>query len=207
MLRPRLVCSLFVIGLLGVALAGCSRWFPHGGGDHDSAISILAPGDHSQVPAAGTVDVLVRLDHHLAPSTLRVRLSTGDHHAVDLTGRLHSTSRGYATTLTAVDLTPGLSRIIATARRSRHHSQQQLAIATVSWEPAVDATLASRCDFLGQSRCALPFPNDWFTDRDSTTDTGRRVQPQRGVAHRERRRRAHRPAPTGTRTTASAPAR
>jgi hypothetical protein len=176
MLRPKLVGSLFVIGVMAVALAGCSRGFPHGGGGgHDSAITIVAPGDHSQVNVSGNVDVLIRVDRHLAASTLRLQLVTGGRRAVDLTSRLHATAHGFATTLTAADLAPGLSRIVATARGSWRHAEPQLAIATVSWEPAVDATLASRCDFLGQSRCALPFPNDWLTTRDPSTDTGRRV--------------------------------
>src|SRR5262249_19531875 len=31
------------------------------------------------------------------------------------------------------------------------------------------------CDFLDPSVCLYPFPNDWFTVPDATTDTGRRV--------------------------------
>jgi hypothetical protein len=32
-----------------------------------------------------------------------------------------------------------------------------------------------RCDFLDGADCLLPFPNDWFTTSDATTDTNRRV--------------------------------
>jgi hypothetical protein len=31
------------------------------------------------------------------------------------------------------------------------------------------------CDFLDTRKCLYPFPNDWFTVEDDTTDTGRRV--------------------------------
>jgi hypothetical protein len=31
------------------------------------------------------------------------------------------------------------------------------------------------CDFLDQAKCLYPFPNDYFTVRDRSTDTGRRV--------------------------------
>ncbi len=34
---------------------------------------------------------------------------------------------------------------------------------------------ACPCDFLDPSLCLYPFPNDWFTVADPTTDTGRRV--------------------------------
>lgn len=39
----------------------------------------------------------------------------------------------------------------------------------------VDVTDAARCDFLDQSYCLFPFPNDAFTVLDPSTDTGRRV--------------------------------
>jgi hypothetical protein len=44
--------------------------------------------------------------------------------------------------------------------------------------PPVDLTNAQRCDFIGQqqgSRCLLPFPDDYYTVRDNSTPTGRRV--------------------------------
>jgi hypothetical protein len=44
--------------------------------------------------------------------------------------------------------------------------------------PNVDLSAADRCDFIGQqggSRCLLPFPDDYYTVRDRTTATGRRV--------------------------------
>ena len=41
--------------------------------------------------------------------------------------------------------------------------------------PGVDLTNADRCDFLDPAQCLLPWPNDYFTVRDRTTETGRRV--------------------------------
>ncbi|MGZ6996268.1 MAG: hypothetical protein ACXVIM_13735, partial [Acidimicrobiia bacterium] len=170
-----------LMGLLALGLAGCARWFPHGHGGFDRSLTIVTPRDRLQVPADGTVPVLVRVDRPLTASTLRLALATGGRPPVDLTARLHETPQGFAATLTSTDLVPGLSRLIVSARPSRHdaeeaqHSDTSFASAMLSWEPAVDVSLATRCDFLGQSRCALPFPNDWFPVRDSSAATGRRV--------------------------------
>ncbi len=44
--------------------------------------------------------------------------------------------------------------------------------------PPVDLSAANRCDFIGQqsgSTCLLPFPDDYYTVRDDSTPTGRRV--------------------------------
>ncbi len=42
-------------------------------------------------------------------------------------------------------------------------------------ELCVPALKDNMCDFLDPSACMYPFPNDWFTVPDSTTDTKRRV--------------------------------
>ncbi len=42
-------------------------------------------------------------------------------------------------------------------------------------ELCVPALKDNVCDFLDPSECMYPFPNDWFTVADPTTDTGRRV--------------------------------
>ena len=41
--------------------------------------------------------------------------------------------------------------------------------------PPIDTSSAGRCDFLDPSVCLQPFPNDWFTRPDRSSDTGRRV--------------------------------
>ncbi len=176
MRRPKLAGSLLGITLLALVLAGCAHWLPHGhDGGPRSPITIVAPGDHSQVAASGAVGVLLRVDRPLAPSTVRLGLVTGRHAPVDLTSRLHAGPQGLTASLTAADLVPGLTRLVASAAGPWHHAERRYTFATISWEPAVDTSTAARCDFLGQSRCLLPFPNDWFTIRDTTTDTGRRV--------------------------------
>ena len=40
---------------------------------------------------------------------------------------------------------------------------------------ATDVEVVAGCDFLDPRKCLYPFPNDWFTVEDDTTDTGRRV--------------------------------
>jgi hypothetical protein len=52
--------------------------------------------------------------------------------------------------------------------------------ASAAPRPPVDVDLsdADRCDFIGEQQgtpCLLPFPNDYYTVRDSSTATGRRV--------------------------------
>lgn len=39
----------------------------------------------------------------------------------------------------------------------------------------IDLAHADRCDFIGNGDCLFPFPNDYFTVRDRSTPTGRRV--------------------------------
>lgn len=44
--------------------------------------------------------------------------------------------------------------------------------------PSDTASTASRCDFLDAAHCMLPFPNDYYTVADKSTDTGRRLNLQ-----------------------------
>ena len=39
----------------------------------------------------------------------------------------------------------------------------------------IDTTNGDRCDFLDPAVCLQPWPNDYFTVADATTDTGRRL--------------------------------
>ena len=43
------------------------------------------------------------------------------------------------------------------------------------------AAQAAKCDPIGGGACLLPFPNDYFTKRDASTETGRRLNLQRAV--------------------------
>ena len=38
-----------------------------------------------------------------------------------------------------------------------------------------DIPTFDRCDFLNREYCMFPFPNDYFTVEDASTDTGRRI--------------------------------
>jgi hypothetical protein len=176
MRRPVGTGAVAVVAVLAVGLAGCARMFPEPGGDptHD-AITILAPADRTQVAAGGTVGVMLHVERPLSPSTLRLQLLADGRAPIDLTARLQRNDRTFWTSLTSTDLVPGLNRLLATAGVPGRGARSRSALATISWEPAVDVSLAGRCDFLGQSRCYLPFPNDWFTVPDARTDTGRRV--------------------------------
>ena len=41
--------------------------------------------------------------------------------------------------------------------------------------PAIDTSNADRCDFMDPTVCLQPWPNDYFTRADASTDTGRRL--------------------------------
>src|SRR5690242_13789176 len=41
--------------------------------------------------------------------------------------------------------------------------------------PPIDTSNADRCDFLDPAVCLQPWPNDYFTVADPSTDTGRRL--------------------------------
>src|SRR5688572_7723493 len=43
------------------------------------------------------------------------------------------------------------------------------------------AAEGAKCDPIGGGACLLPFPNDYFTQRDASTETGRRLNLQRSV--------------------------
>jgi hypothetical protein len=50
-----------------------------------------------------------------------------------------------------------------------------LPMATVAAAPIVPVTTAVSCDPIDPAACLLPFPNDFFTAADATTDTGLRI--------------------------------
>ncbi len=68
-------------------------------------------------------------------------------------------------------------RLRASARGSS--STRELTRDTVPCKPRrIDLSAASRCDFIGAqdgSLCLLPFPDDYYTVRDPSTETGRRI--------------------------------
>jgi len=140
----------------------------------------VSPADRSQVDGSGALDVALRVERPLDPATVTLASTAPSRAPIDLTARLVRDGRDLRAQLTAADLTQGLDQLVATARFARHGNgwaPRVTSTVTVSWEPQVDVTNADRCDFIGlsPSRCVLPFPNDWFTVPDRSTDTGIRV--------------------------------
>jgi hypothetical protein len=121
------------------------------------------------------VTVTVTLDG-IDPDTLRALWVTGTNFGDTrrVTGRF-TVHAGVATaTFGPADFAPGLTwlRVSGIPLGGGERVQRD---AVWSWEPDLDLADAPRCEFLGQSRCPLPFPSDRFTRPDPATDTGRRV--------------------------------
>ncbi len=142
-------------------------------------VHVVTPVDRSQAAPSGVVPLAIRVDRPLDPETLHVTVRSGlpgPTVLLDVTRRLTRTGSMFNGTLAAADLHPGLTTIEATAAsREGSDERREHASATFSFEPSIDLTSAQRCDVLDTAKCLLPFPNDWFTVRDRTTDTGRRV--------------------------------
>jgi hypothetical protein len=199
--RGRIQVSIASVVVLGLALAGCR--FPGGqsgsgsGSGPSTGVQVVAPADRSQVTTTGDLPVDVRLGRHLDARTLRVWVVSGgwrhgERH--EITDRLVRDATGASGTIPAAELEPGITKVEATAQRTRrdhykgyrdgddrhdrrHHSNRdsERGSSTFSWEPAVDTATADRCDILAATKCLMPFPNDFFTERDDTSVTGRRV--------------------------------
>jgi len=140
---------------------------------------VISPAPHSQIDRSGSVDVVIELGPGVRPSKVVVQLvlrhGTARARAVDITRRLTFTAGRGAATLTGA-LVPGLSELRVSRRNGGRRAHLRLLDSSVfSWEPALDAATATRCDVLDPKRCLLPFPNDFYTVRDAATDTGRRV--------------------------------
>ena len=132
-----------------------------------SAVDIEAPRAQTQVPANGVLPVDVEVEHARDRTSLRVTVTGADRVVHDVTSQLVWQGDHARGALQPSDLVPGLDRIEA---RVRGHVRDAV---VVSWEPAVAVTPG--CELLGQARCMLPFPDDFFTVSDRHTDTGRRI--------------------------------
>ena len=80
------------------------------------------------------------------------------------------------------DCTPELNEdfalcLVTTAGTTASSAQEPTVPARNAARAAADAALAEAglCDPVDMAACLLPFPNDFFTVADTTTDTGRRV--------------------------------
>ncbi|MGZ8735249.1 MAG: hypothetical protein ACXW1M_08685, partial [Acidimicrobiia bacterium] len=172
--RTARIAGLVVVAVLA---AGCLRhgWGRPGGA---TAVRVVAPADHTQVPAAGgAIPLRIELHRTVDPKTLRVRVvGEGLDRAID-PSRLTIVDRTATATLTTAELVPGLLTVEARVKRRGHGPIRSWIVgrSTISWEPNVDTSTATRCDFLDTAKCLLPFPNDRYTVADASTDTGRRV--------------------------------
>jgi hypothetical protein len=165
-----------VVAVLALVCSGC--FFPPGPGPGlpGSPVHIVAPPFGTQLTSVDSVPVRIALDD-VDAATLRVRFFT----ATDLETKENITDRFAVdeNTATAVlgpaDIEPGLSGLRVSAESTTEPGTRVTVTTTFSWEPEIDVSLAGRCEFLGQRKCLLPFPNDRFTVADPATDTGRRV--------------------------------
>jgi len=148
---------------------------------------ILAPANFSVADASGDVAVSIDLGAPLPPGgSVRLQLLVGidpqpadglPHpaiHVLDLSGFTLSGS-SLTGSLHAADLLVGRSSLFVNVDRDGDGVWESTTSASFSWEPGIDLASADRCDFLDTGRCLFPFPNDWFTIADPTTDTGRRI--------------------------------
>jgi hypothetical protein len=174
MARTARIAGLVVVAVLA---AGClGHGWGHPGGAN--GVRVVAPGDRTQVPAAGgAIPLRIELSRTVDPTTLRVRVVGDGLDRVIAPARLTIIGRTATATLTTAELAPGILTVEARAQRRGHGPFRpwMLGRSTISWEPAVDTARAARCDFLDTAKCLLPFPNDQYTVADSSTDTGRRV--------------------------------
>jgi hypothetical protein len=171
-----------VVALVGAAvvLAGCrvpGEWFPGHGKADPSGVHVVAPANKSQAPASGEVPLDVRVASNLDPATLRVWIVAGwpePTGTTEISARLTHDATGAKASIHAADLRAGLTTIKARAARKNGHGNET-GYASFSWEPAVDTATADRCDPIATRKCLMPFPNDFFTVADPTSDTGLRV--------------------------------
>jgi hypothetical protein len=177
--RGRVVrhCSVVATVIaLTAAVAGCQFIVSEQAdpGDGTTALQILTPANHTQLAGLGNIPVDIRLGA-IVDGSLTVRLFSRGNlgSGLDITNRF-TIAGGHATaTLAPSDFGTGFALLEASA--TRNAGGTVVVEAALSREPGIDTSLAARCEFLGQSRCLLPFPSDHFTVPDATTDTGRRV--------------------------------
>ena len=131
-------------------------------------VSLNGPG---VVRLALKVDSFDEGTRSLAPSrTIRFGSAGGK----TVTVRASATQRQAATGCSAREVLASASTGKRTARASASMTRQESACRL---EP-VDVSRAASCDFIAQPKegmCLMPFPNDYYTARDSSTNTGKRL--------------------------------
>ncbi|MGI9601031.1 MAG: hypothetical protein ACR2QE_04045 [Acidimicrobiales bacterium] len=172
-MRRRLVT---VVAALAVLASGCT-WVtvldadPGRGG---APVRILDPAPATQIEGDGDVEVEVRLKRTIDADSFLAYLRTGSTpqgNWREVTDEFVLDGRRTSATLSTTE--PGVAKLVVLAWRSNGSLSPKVATTTWSWEPDVETEQG--CDPLDPARCVLPFPNDHFTRRDPTSDTGRRV--------------------------------
>jgi hypothetical protein len=140
---------------------------------------ITTPADRTVVDASRPLTVHVELGDGLAPggglhASLLVGVDSGAPQIVDVSASLalRADRRGADGTIAASLLGAGRDTLVVGVDRDGDGASDATTSATFT---PLDVSAADRCDLLVPAQCLLPFPNDFFTVRDATLDTGRRV--------------------------------
>ena len=202
-----------LVALVGAAvvLAGCrvpGEWFPGHGKAEPSGVHVVAPANKTQAPASGEVPLDVRVASNLDPATLRVWIVAGwsdPTSTTEISGRLAHDATGATATIHAADLQPGLTTIKARAARKNGHGNET-GYASFSWEPTVDTATADRCDPIATREVPDAVPERLLHRRRPDERHRSPGALRRAVDAVERRPACRSTPPSGTATTASAPA-
>ncbi len=174
--RGRLGIAAIVV-VLALVASGCGFLVVNDAqpGRPGDPLIITIPAHGTQLTSVTSVPVVVDLPR-VQPGSLQMSLTTGGSFGapVDVTGRFTVNGRTATATLGAADFAPGLTRLVVSGIPDGGGARIQRD-SVWSWEPGIDVSNAGQCEFLGQSRCQLPFPSNWFTEADTSSHTGRRV--------------------------------
>lgn len=164
--KLRLVAAT-LLSAAGLAASGCVP-----------PLTIVSPPDLSQADPGGNVPIQVDLGAALGPGgTVSARLLRGSDEAAPAIVAVPLQVNGASATggLTASDLSLGRNTLFVSVDRDGDGRPDTTVSSTISYEPGLDATTLSRCEFLDPSKCMFPYPSDHLTVEDPTTDTGRRI--------------------------------
>lgn len=165
-------------GVVALVASGCGFVVVHNAnpGVAPDAIVIVTPENRVQLTTAEIESVEIRADlKGVDDGSVAVSIDTGDRwgDAIDITDAMTTLSQSEVVgLLDSTLIEPGITRVIVKALVGGMPIMRDVVF---SYEPGIDVSLADRCEILGQSRCQLPFPSDYLTVEDPSTDTGRRV--------------------------------
>jgi hypothetical protein len=166
-----------ITSVLALVASGCGFLVVNDArpGQPGDPLIITIPAHGTQLTSVTSVPVVVDLPR-VQPGSLRMKLTTGSDFGapVDVTNRFTVDGRTATATLGPADFAPGLTRLVVSGVPDGGGTRVQRD-SVWSWEPGIDVSRTSQCEFLGQSRCQMPFPSNWFTEADASSQTGRRV--------------------------------